>query len=544
VARIREVVRSVGAMALAGVLVSLSACTAEPEGGGPGAATRRQTVRVVLTQDPPSLSLLGKANQTTEILAAQITDSLVQYDEHLELQPRVARSWEISADGLTLTFHLRSGVRWHDGRPVRAADVIHSFELARDPAVENRSSGSQMQDVAAITAPDESTVQIRYGHPVVDFLDPWRMPLVPAHLAERGAELLTGKFAEHPVGCGPFRFVAYKPGQEIVLEANADYWDGRPAIDRLVFSIYPDQRTSAQALLRGDVDVMVVSSDVWSEARKNPRLAGEISYRLAVYQVLWNMDGTNPYFLDPRVRRALILALDRQQFADTVAQGLAMPAATSFHPGLHAWTDPEVRPLPFDPGEARRLLDEAGWTDADRDGVRERGGRAFEFTLLTSAGAQALAEQIAAWLQHGWAAIGVRARIERIEWNAFRERRDAHRFEAATTAFSFTPSPDQFELYHSSASSWGNNYGSFADSEVDQLLETGRTAKDPAERRAIYYRLQRRLLEQQPIGWLWHFATPLLHDARLQGVAPTPLDYLRTTAGPRLWHWSDTPEQR
>jgi len=496
------------------------------------------TIRVLMSHDPPNLSLIGKVDRNSQILAAQITDSLLRYDEHMELQPRLARGWEFSEDRLTLTFHLRAGVRWHDGRELSADDVIFSVEQARDPLVENRSFAPQFRDLVSMEAVDPLTLRTRYSVATPDVLDGWRLPIIPRHLAETGAALLTGEFARNPVGCGPFRFVRYRPGEEIVLGANDDYWDGRPRIDRLVFRIYPDQRTGYQALLTGELDLMTVTPDLWHEARQTEagaHLDGFVYYRLSVWQVGWNLDGSNPFFTDPRVRRAMLLALDREKFNESLVHGLARPAATTFHPGS-PWTDPTILPLPYDPDEARRLLEEAGWVDHDGDGIRDRDGRPFRFTLMIHASTQGINDHMAAWQQQSWAEVGIRAAIEKLEWRQFRERRRAHEFEAAMAGLSFTPSPDQFELYHSSERDAFNFVG-LADPEVDRLLEEGRTTFDVEARRAIYFELQQRLHALQPIGCLLHFPTPVLHDKRLKGIVPSALDHWRITRGPREWYW-------
>jgi peptide/nickel transport system substrate-binding protein len=521
--------------------LTLVACGHGSDGPGsaPAAADRPRTVRALMSHDPPSLSLIGKIDRNSAILAAQLTDALVQYDERMVLEPRLAESYEFSEDRLTLSFRLRPGVRWHDGAEVTSADVVFSVEQVRDPVVENRTFAALFRDLVSLEAVDAHTVRARYSQARPDAIEAWRLPIIPRHRAESGSALLTGEFARHPVGCGPFRFVRYRSGEEIVLEANDDYWDGRPAIDRLVFRIYPDQRTGFQALLAGELDIMVVTPDLWLEARESDaaeRLDDFTYYRLNLWHVGWNQDGSNPFFTDPRVRRAMLLALDRETFIATVAHGLARPAVTSYHPDL-VWTDPTIAPLPYDPDEARRLLKAAGWTDSDGDGVRDQGGRPFRFTLTIHASTQGINDQMAAWQQQSWAEIGIEAEIEKLEWNQFRERRNAHGFQAAMAGISFTPGPDQFELYHSTERDGGFNHVGLADPEVDRLLELGRSTWDPAERRRIYFRLQRRLHELQPIGCLLHFATPVLHDARLEGIVPSPLDYWRTTRGPRVWRW-------
>jgi len=457
----------------------------------------------------------------------------------MELQPRLAAEYSVSDDGLTILFRLRPGVLWHDGTEVTADDVVFSVEQVRDPQLENRSYAPLFQDLESVVAVDARTVRATYSKATPDAMEGWRLPIIPAHLAESGAELLTGDYRRHPVGCGPFRFVRHLEGEEIVLEANEDYWDGRPAIDRLVFRIFPEQRTGLQALLSGELDLMTLTPELWYSARQSEAgaaLDSALYYRLAVWQVYWNQDGSNPFFTDPRVRRAMLLALDRQKFIDKVLHGLARPAVTTYHPDL-AWTDPTLEPLAYDPDEARRLLDDAGWVDPDGDGVRERDGRRFRFTLLIHTSTQVINDEMAAWQQQSWAEIGVTAEIEKLDWSQFRERRNAFEFEAAMAGIGFTPSPDQFELYHSSARGEGWNFVGLADPEVDRLVELGRTTWERNARERTYRQLQHRLHELQPLGCLLHLATPVLHDRRLKGIVPTPLGHWRTTRGPRVWRW-------
>lgn len=508
-------------------------------GDAPAPASGAVVVRAYLPDDPASLSLIGKTDRSAEILAIQLTDSLVQYDAELNLRPRVAESWELSDDHLTLTFHLREGIRWHDGLPVTAEDVVFTVNKVMDPAVENRSWAPEFKDLVAVDAPDEKTVVARYGVATPGVLEAWRLPLLPEHLAEADEDLLTGEFSRHPVGCGPFRFVRYRPEQEIVLEANEDYWDGRPAIDRLIMKIYPDQRTAYQALLTGDLDIMTLSSALWSEAEHEGgagRLESFVYSLLSVWTVFWNQDGSNPFFTDARVRRAMVHALDRESFISSVVHGLARPGATTYHPDT-VWYDPSVRPLAYDPAEASRLLAEAGWRDSDGDGLLDKDGRPFEFTLMIPASTQQLNDQIAVWQQQSWAEIGISAEIEKLEWQAFRERRNAHRFHAASFSLTFTPNPDHFEIYHSSARERGYNFSGVADAEIDRLLEEGRQTFDFEARKEIYHHLQRLLQEKEPVTCLFYFSSPVLHDRRLVGVTPSPLDYWRTTEGARVWRW-------
>jgi len=195
--------------------IATAACVAPPD-----RETLPSIVRAGLYSEPQSLSLLGKNDRSSEIVARLVTDSVVQYDARLELKPMLATSWEISPDGRTVTFELRDGVRWHDGAPVTARDVVFTVEKARDPATEAKSFLSGFQDLVRVEALDDLTVRAEYSKPYADFLEAWTVPVIPEHLAGREANLLTGEFARHPVGCGPFRFVRHEPGQEIVMLAG------------------------------------------------------------------------------------------------------------------------------------------------------------------------------------------------------------------------------------------------------------------------------------------------------------------------------------
>jgi peptide/nickel transport system substrate-binding protein len=532
IGRRRRVSRSVAILAAVSVFL---ACGAPREGSS------REDLHAALYSDPTSLSLIGNTDQNASILARLITDALVDYDGDLALQPRVAESWELSADGKTLTFHLREGVRWHDGSPVTAADVVFTVERVRDPETQARSWMGLFQDVESVEAVDARTVVAKYSRVYADFLDAWRVPLIPAHALGPDEEFLTSGFARHPIGCGPYRFVSWTPGSEVVLASHEDHWSGAPTLKKIVFHVVPDERTAFEALLRGDIDLLGLTPDLWREARAGRIGDGfriERVSRLALWNVAWNMDGTNPFFKEPRVHQAMTLALDRERFLEQALEGLGRPAATPWLPGT-PWHDPSVEPWPFDPGGAADRLEETGWTDSDGDGVRDRDGVPFSFTLLLPATAQAATtDRMAAWMQERLAAIGVRMEVERLEWRAFLERRRSREFHAAMASLVFTPSPDLYDLLHSSAARGGYNYPGIADPEIDRLLEEGRNTLDPEARRKVYFRLQERVRELEPMACLFQFSQVVLIDAALRGPRPSPLGVFDSRPGPERWTWS------
>ena len=526
--------RSVARVSIAAAAaLALAACAGNPQ-------RKDSDVRVAIYANPSSFSLIGNTDLNASQIASVISDGLVAYDAQAHYVPMVARSWELAPDAKTLTFHLRDGVLWHDGERVSSKDVAYTVNKILSPATQASSWVSSFANIASVETPDDLTVVVHFKETYADALEPWRVPLVPEHVASKDANFLTGAFAHHPIGCGPFRFVSYEPGQSVVLQAFDKYWGGRPAMDRMIVKIVSADRTGYESLLLRDLDVIAVTPDLWRESLTSPaaqRLARFVYYRLSAWRVDWNQYDATPFFHDKRVRRALVMALDRKRFAETVSAGLARPGVSSYPPES-PWADPSISALPFDPAESARLLDEAGWRRPSSGGVRTKDGRAFAFTLILAAGPQEIADRMAAWMQQSLAEIGVDMKIEKIATDVFRQRRKTHAFEAAFATLLFDATPDRFDVYHSKARDGGFNYGGFSDPEIDRLLEEGRATVDPASRRDIYYRLQKTLDDLQPVAFLFQFAQPVLHDPELEGVVASPVGLYSFAPGPRAWHWS------
>ncbi len=507
----------------------------------PAEAPSKDEPRVVqmhITQDPASLSLIGKTDLNSEIVGMRLTDALVQYDDKLVIRPLLAESWEFSESDKTITFKLRENVRWHDGEPVTSADVVFTIDKLREPETENLPWAPALDKLVRLEAPDEHTVVATYSEIKPDALDAWRTPILPEHIAGQDEDLFNGRFVEHPIGCGPFKFLHYIRGQEIVMEANDDYWGGRPEIDRLELKIFADQQTAYQAMMTGDLHIMVMAANLWQQARESEQAAAFefTSYKkYSVYILGWNQLN-NPFFGDARMRRALVLALDRESFIANVAGGMAHVGATTFPPSSD-WVAPDVEPYGYDPDEARRLLEEVGWVDTDGDGVREKNGQRLAFTLMVPKSSQQLTSWIADWQQQSWVDIGADVTVDQLEWQTLRERRKERNFHVLAQTLQFT-NPDMYDLYHSSATDrynfWGNN-----DPEIDRLLDAVRYTFDPEQRLAAMHGVQRWLHDHEPVTAVFFFDAPLIYDKRLRGVRPSPLGYAASIHGPREWRWSD-----
>jgi peptide/nickel transport system substrate-binding protein len=388
-----------------------------------------------------------------------------------------------------------------------------------------------------VRAPDDGTVIARYEQPDADLLDAWTFPLIPEHLSAGDDDLLQGEFASSPVGCGPFRFVRYVRGSEIVLEAVPDHWAGRPGIDQLIFKIVRDDRTALQALLTGELDIVVLPPELYREALDSDvaaTLTSTVYSRLSVWWLAYNV--RSPKLSDARVRRALVHLLDRETFIREMLDGLGVPGVTTWHPDS-PWADPDLEPLSYDPDLAAKLLEEAGWRDRDGDGLRDRDGRPFRLEFLYNRGSQAILDQFAAWYQQSLGDAGIDVRLEAMEVQTMRQRRNEGDFDVVMGSFSFDPTGDQSVLYHSQSIENGFNFFGWQDAETDALLEEARSTFDESARRALYARLQHRLRDQVPLVALFHPQVPLLHRRELHGVRPTPLGLYRTVPGPAAWRW-------
>jgi len=520
-------------LALALLLVGCQSPTAQrTDSAAVGHPVDGDRLVIPINSDPPSLDFLTCTDVWCLLVARFVTDSLVDEGENLETVPRIATSWEFSEQDRVLTFHLRQGVRWHDGTPFTSRDVLFTYRRTIDPASGARAD--QFQDVQEVTAPDDFTVKVRFRQPTVLALDMWKVPLLPEHLSE-GARAAPNS-PSHPIGTGPFRFVRSERGREIVLEANPEYFLGRPYLDGMVFRVIPAPATQFQALLTGETDWSPIPAAEWPKQSSRPEFRKQFQIfeypALFLYYIGWNERGA--LFSDARVRQAMTLALDRQGFVDKVSHGAGIAAAGTFHPG-HFGFDPALKPLPYDPEKAAKLLDEAGWRLTPQ-GVRQRGNRVFRFTLLIFQG-DPMQQQIASLLADSSGRLGVQMEIKVLDFPALLERMHRHDFEAVLSGWALSSNPDPTALLHSDPVLGPSNYVGYSNPEMDHLLLDSRHATDPDKRREIYRRLQELQSRDQPYTFLFFPVMRVALDGRFRDVRASPVaSPLKPYPGPLRWY--------
>jgi peptide/nickel transport system substrate-binding protein len=386
----------------------LAACGSEPRRGDTvlfASGADLQSINPLITVHP-----LARQVQRHVLLT-----TLARYDSALVPQPYLARSWTWSADRRTLTFALRTDVRWHDGRPTAATDVVWTLDAARDPAT----GYPRLTDLSALAearALDDSTVALRYSSPQARFPDVLTdLAILPAHrlASVPHAELRRAAWNEAPIGNGPFVFVSHEPNRRWVFRANPDFpsaLGGPPKLARLIVVVVDEPTTKLAALTSGELDFAGIQPAHASFVRRDPDLAVLDYPVLFTYAIVFNR--TRPPFDAVAARRAVALAVDRAEIVDGFAYGFATPATGPVPPELPGALP--VGPLRYAPDSARRLL----------------GGRPLAFELLTVGSGEAALEQL---VQAQLARAGITARIRQLELSAFLGRVYGPRaeFEAA-----------------------------------------------------------------------------------------------------------------
>jgi len=474
--------------------------------------------------EPSILIPMLAGDSASHSVAGLIFNGLVKYDTDLSLIGDLAESWDISHDGLVITFHLRKGVRWTDGVEFTADDVMFGYKTIIDENTPTPYKEDYLQ-VKKAEVLDKYTFRVTYKKPFAPALASWgNLVVLPKHLLE-GKDITKTNFGRHPIGTGPYKFKKWLSGQEVILESNWDYFEGRPYIDRYIYRIIPDPATMFLELQAGGIDMMGLTPIQYTRQtdteffRKNFQ-----KFRYPVFSYTYmGFNLKHPWFKDKRVREAIAHAIDKSEIVDVVLFGLGKPATGPYVPDTWPY-NPNVKEYEYNPEKARRLLEEAGWKDTDGDGIVDKDGKKFEFTVLTNMGNRSRIKT-ATIIQHRLEKIGIKMNIRVVEWSTFiNEFIDKRRFEAVILGWLIGLDPDQYDIWHSSKTGEKEfNFVSYSNHEVDALLEKGRRTFDREERKKAYYRIQEILAEDLPYIFLYvPDATPIVH-ARFKGIKPSPI---------------------
>jgi peptide/nickel transport system substrate-binding protein len=462
--------------------LALASCSPQPRTPPP------DTIVVGLEASPTNFDPRMATGAAAVRIIPLLFNALLRIDPAGKPAPELALSWETPAP-TEYVFHLRRGVRFHDGRELTAADVKYTYDFMRDPANRSPNQGA-LAVVEAIETPDRDTVRFRLRQPFASFLHALALGIVPSH---RGAD---PDFADAPVGSGPFRWEEWKPGERLSLAAFPDSWEGRPRLAHVVFRIIPNETTRLLEAKRGHIDLLWNNVPPYAVPFMRETRGLQVTTRPGITYQYLGFNLADPVLRDRRVRRAIAHAVDRDRIIRALFLGLARPAATLLAPENWAH-EPDVMRFAHDPARARALLDEAGFP------VRADGAR-FALSYKTSTDRQGI--EIADLIAEDLAAVGIRVERRSFEWGTFYGDIKAGNFQLYSLRWVGITDPDQLHyIFHSaSVPPAGANRGRYANAEADRLLEASRGELDPEARRRLLSAAQKIIAADCVYVSLWY----------------------------------------
>jgi peptide/nickel transport system substrate-binding protein len=494
-----------------GMTICFAGCNSSKSAAEPG------TVNFLIEASPTNLDPRIGADAYSQHIDGLIFSSLVAHDAEMKVIPDLATSWE-TPDPLTYIFHLRPGVKFHDGRPLAAADVKFTFDSILSGAIKSPKRGS-FKMVDSIDAPDDGTVIFHLHEPYASFLWSLTRPVVGVVPRGSGSDV-----AQHPVGSGPFRFVSMATDEEIILARNENYFDGAPNIEHLRIRIVPDVTVRALELRKGSADATInsLTPDMVVTLGKEKGLVADQQPGTSLAYIAFNF--SDPILAKRDVRRALAYATDRKTIVQYLLRGQARPAASLLPPGSWAY-DGDTEQYDYDPARAEKLLEDAGY-HRGADGAR------LHLALKTSTdeSARLMSEAVA----DQWKRVGVALELRPLEFGTMFSDISRGSFQMyALRWVGANNDPDIFEYVFSSKKMppAGGNRGRYSDPQLDLLLQAAHVEMDQEKRKTIVAKIQQIVAEDEPYINLWYVDNVCVHRDRLGGIVLPPggdYDFLAT----------------
>ena len=510
------------------IIISLTACNNNPAADKAQPLSAKQPAYGdILVRgeigDASNLIPLLASDSASHNIAGMVYNGLVKYDKDMNIIGDLAESWDITDKGLVITFHLRKGVKWHDGQPFSAADVLYTYEVTVDPQTPT-AYAEDFKMVKKTEILDDYTFRVTYGKPFAPALISWSSSMLPGHLL-LGKDITKSPLARHPIGTGPYKFKEWVAGQKIVLVSNPDYFEGRPYIDGQITRIIPDTATMFLELRAQNLGMMGLTPLQYTRQTENnlfKRNFNKYRYLNFAYTYLgYNLK--NPLFTDKRVRQAISYAINKDEIIRGVLLGLGKPATGPYKPGTWAYND-KVKIYSYNPQRARELLREAGWVKLNNEGVLEKDGKPFVFEIITNQGNETR-QKCAEIIQRQLAEVGIKAKIRILEWSAFvTDFINKRKFDSVIMGWTIPLDPDAYDVWHSSKTKPEElNFVSYNNPEADKMLEKARNTFDQKERKKCYDRFQEILAEDQPYTFLYVPDALIITHNRFRGIEPAPI---------------------
>ena len=476
-----------------------------------------------MTGEPSNLIAMIAGDSASSAIAGNIFNSLIKYDENLDYAPELAESWEISNDQKTITFKLKKGLKWQDGQPLTSSDVLFTWKLIIDPKTRTPYAADYQLVKKALT-PDPLTFKITYADSYAPALDTWAsLHILPKHIL-KNEDINNTFFSRSPIGSSYYKLNDWISGQQVTLIANDKSTSGPPLIKKLISRIIPDTSSQFLELTADNIDLMNINPIQYQRvfpARK------DLQKRIGLYKELGNgytylgFNLKKAPFNDIKVRQALNYAIDKEEVIKGVLLGLGESISSPYKPGTR-WNNPNLKPYPYNPSKALKLLSEAGYTKNNK-GILSKDGKPLKFEIITNQNKQR--EMTAVLIQRRLQEIGIEVSIRVIEWASFVNRFiKTGDFDVVVLGWSLSLDPDQYNIWHSSQQGSGQfNFLGYSNKNVDKLLEVGRKELNILKREKIYHEFSKYLLEDSPIVYLYAgYGLSAVHK-RIKGIKqPTP----------------------
>jgi peptide/nickel transport system substrate-binding protein len=489
------------------------------------ASAADETLHLAINSDPHSLTPFLRTTTDEANVEGLVFDSLVDYDGANRVHPTLIAeiptraNGGISADGKTVTLHLRRNVKWHDGVPFNATDVVYTINAILDPK-NNVANRALYTHVAAVTAFDPYTVRFRLNAPQASFLATvgYAYPIVPEHLLAKSADLKTDPFNGQPVGTGPYRFVRWARGEHLEFEANPDYFAGPPKIGRVSVAIVPDFNTEAVLLRQHALDFAALESSIYNQLRDAPGLAHKLEPLNDFVAVA--MNAHRPLLHDRRVRAAIVRAVDRNRIARTATFGTGTPAYADL-PLFMYDGHPPAGWNAYDPAGATALLDAAGWKP-DRNGIREKDGVPLRLEVISFSGSPT-ATSVALQIQQMLRRVGVDTSFKPYAPSLYYSPASAGgpvmagHYDLAFFSFTNGTDPSNDELYAcASRIPAGFNTANYCSPEMERLQAASEREYGPVKRNKIVAAIEALAVRDATYVFLYHTPYRLILNPALR----------------------------
>jgi peptide/nickel transport system substrate-binding protein len=505
----------------------------------------------------PILSMDLVCESVQDLVFPSLLDMHWNDDQEITFEPYYANSWQFSPDYKTITFNLKNNIYWEDGKKVIPADLVFSYKLYQNPAVASAKqnwlknldinpAGFRNSNGTGIDIINDTTIRFHFSRRYSNQMIHSNLKFIAKHIFEKtdpkNLQNDTNNFK--PIGAGPYKLLDWKENQLIILGRNDNYkLSNKPFIDKIIFRVLPEPLTRITALKQGEVDFIEgIKPDDVNELRKNKNLS-IISFTGRNYDYIsWsNIDNSyyhktkkikpHSLFGDKRIRRALTMGINRQDIIRSYLGEFSRSCNGPISPVFKWAYNDQLKPVEYNPEKAKSLLQECGWSDKDGDGIIEKDGKKFKFTLYYQTG-NSRREYVANIVQNNLKMIGIDIDLQKMEWNVFTEKMNKREIDAFISGNGVDYTFDLINFWGSDLEKCRLNDPGFQNKRVDELLELADNTVNLKDSAPYWKEFQEIINEEQPCTFLYWYALIIGHNTRIKNVKSNIWDSYN-----HIWEW-------